>query len=507
MRASIAIPPGTPDDDNRDYLPEAIRGSDIVVNENGNNSRTYPEGLAEFREKGEDGLERVWYEYVPSSYDGTQEVPLVVSFHGGLMTGWGQAVYSSWTLIAEREGFIVLFPNATERRIWMVECERKTLDIIGKPNPSGFYMHTPPDNPDDNRDMSFVLSLIARLGSRYRIDRERIYAHGMSMGDIMASQMARYHGGVFAGQAGAAGLTWPEVLFDERGEPNNRTGPLPVWQSRMEHDSVPLNEEHTAWFVRRNRDYWKRLNGCESLPAIRIEGENNFAFYSGERADYVFHEAKNRDHGQTFDDAELVWSRFFSGWRREEAGRLARSASDISRQGDEFAIAVACGCDKAYVINGLIGLSGSVIKRQKRKYHGLNGEIVVRGEYLLTPATFVSELFAASFDSAFDGRSVRMTLKDGRTLQFAEGSIGCVVDGRVMSMHGEAVFTQGQLYVPLRWIGERLYSLHVSFCDDVLYLTDHDAQLSLHMAKLIRDEILCDPHLASPTNAAAEIME
>ena len=29
---------GTPDDDNREYLPEKIKGSDIVVNENGNNS-------------------------------------------------------------------------------------------------------------------------------------------------------------------------------------------------------------------------------------------------------------------------------------------------------------------------------------------------------------------------------------------------------------------------------------------------------------------------------------
>lgn len=35
--------PGTPDDGNRDYLPEKIKGSDIVVNENGNNSQPYPQ--------------------------------------------------------------------------------------------------------------------------------------------------------------------------------------------------------------------------------------------------------------------------------------------------------------------------------------------------------------------------------------------------------------------------------------------------------------------------------
>ena len=37
MENNIKILPGTPDDDNREYLPEAIKGSDIVVNENGNN--------------------------------------------------------------------------------------------------------------------------------------------------------------------------------------------------------------------------------------------------------------------------------------------------------------------------------------------------------------------------------------------------------------------------------------------------------------------------------------
>jgi hypothetical protein len=38
----ILLQPGTPDDDNRDYLPERIKGSDIVVNENGNNSHPIP---------------------------------------------------------------------------------------------------------------------------------------------------------------------------------------------------------------------------------------------------------------------------------------------------------------------------------------------------------------------------------------------------------------------------------------------------------------------------------
>lgn len=34
MEREMRVRPGTPDDDNREYLPEKIKNSDIVVNEN-----------------------------------------------------------------------------------------------------------------------------------------------------------------------------------------------------------------------------------------------------------------------------------------------------------------------------------------------------------------------------------------------------------------------------------------------------------------------------------------
>lgn len=41
MKRNIFIQPGEPNDRNRDYLPEAIKGSRMVVNENGNNSQCH----------------------------------------------------------------------------------------------------------------------------------------------------------------------------------------------------------------------------------------------------------------------------------------------------------------------------------------------------------------------------------------------------------------------------------------------------------------------------------
>ncbi len=113
MKGYITLLAGKPNDANRDYLPEAIKGSDMVVNENGNNSQVYPKRLIEYHGCiTEDGVEDTWYEYVPATYNPTKKTPLVFSMHGGLMTGWGQAIYTSWTHIADREGFICVFPDA-----------------------------------------------------------------------------------------------------------------------------------------------------------------------------------------------------------------------------------------------------------------------------------------------------------------------------------------------------------------------------------------------------------
>ena len=81
--------PGIPDNDNREYLPEKLKGSEIVVNENGNNSQPYPQNLQEFHGVVADGLEDRWYVYVPDSYSRTKKTPLVISLHGGMMTGSG----------------------------------------------------------------------------------------------------------------------------------------------------------------------------------------------------------------------------------------------------------------------------------------------------------------------------------------------------------------------------------------------------------------------------------
>ncbi|MEX1377246.1 MAG: hypothetical protein AB1Z23_07195 [Eubacteriales bacterium] len=489
MKKRIILLPGEPNDDNRVYLPEEIKGSEMVVNENGNNSHIYPKLLKE--QKGvvvDDGLEDIWYEYVPQSYDPSKKTPLVLSMHGGLMTGWGQAIYTSWTHVADREGFIVVFPNAHSRRFWTIECEKDKIEMLTKENDIGVYLHPFPEDIKENHDANLALGLIELMKEKYNIDEGRVYMQGMSLGNAMTSMMARYYSSKFAGMAGSAGPSSIGLMFSEDGTPNHHSLPVAAWQSRMELDAPPPgSDDDIQDVVAANREYWLIINECDSLPEIKIVGESNFAFYKGKKADYAFRDVKNRDHGQPFDDAEVAWDYLFSGVRRNDKGEIEHFETVEKREGDAFNIAVSIGSEKVWINNAVKQMKGKAFNWQKLKYHGLNGDQIVRGEYAMVPISFLTEVFDAAAIVSKDGGSVELFLKDGREVQFARGCIGAVVDNKITSMLCEAVQRDGELYVSLEWFCRYLFNYTVTSCDDVTYVTDHYAVLSKNMARLIKD--------------------
>ncbi len=486
MEHKIIILPGIPDDDNREYLPEKLKESEIVVNENGNNSQVYPKNLKEVKAHLIDEVEDTWYEYVPDSYDPSKKTPLVFSMHGGIMTGWAQCVYTSWSHVADREGFIVVYPNAHLRRFWQIECERRLFDILSEPNDEGIYMHDFPNDPNENNDARIVFKLIERMKDKYNIDDERIYMQGMSLGNAMTLLIARHFGNHFAAMAGSAGPSTIGHLFDEKDNPKNNAGPLTTWQARMEFDqSPPGTIDAVEDVVVKNREYWLRINECDQLPQIKIDGENNFAFYTGKKADYVFRDVKNRDHGQTFDEAELVWDYLFSGSKRKADGTIEYVESISKREGDKLSFAIADDCEYAWVNNKRIKMPAKSLMWRKLKYHGLRGDAKIRGEYCMLPASFVATVINASYYEK-DGWA-KMVLQDGRIIQIARGCIGCTIDNRVRAMLCEPIERNGMLYIAMEWFLKDILNWHVSIYNDILYATDHYSLLSVNMARLIKD--------------------
>lgn len=481
----IHLRAGTPDDDNRDYLPEKIKGSDIVVNENGNNSQPYPAGLQEVTGVLADGLVDRWYEYVPESYDGTKSVPLVVGNHGGLMTGWGHAIYTSWTMVADREGFICVFPDAHEKRMWTVNGVFENFDPADAPE---LPIQMAPSDIKKNHDMNFLYALIAHIKEKYNIDAGRVFMQGMSMGNLMTCQFARYYGHVLAGAAGSGGPTRPEMLFTKEGTPDHRGGPMAIWQSRPENNGLPPGGRYNEFTVNKYaRFFWMRINECDPTPQISIVGENNFAFYKGKKADMVYLDIKNRDHGQTLDEAFLYWDYLFSGVHKEPDGTVVCEQSRIPRVGDKLGLAFSAGYKKAWCGNKVVELSTPPVQWQKLKYHGLNGDQIVRGDYLCVPVRFLAQVFGAQYKPSKDTLTCEVVFPDGRSVQFARGSIGCVIDDDLRSMYCEALHRNGELLVSVEWFCRALLNLTVSVCNGVVYVTDHFAELSQFMADLIKD--------------------
>ncbi len=481
----IRILAGTPDDGNREYLPEIIQSTDIVVNENGNNSIVYPKRLKEFREVVLGDSPDVWYEYIPSTYDPSKKTALLVGLHGGLMTGWGHAVYTSWTLVAEREGIICLFPNAHEKRMWAVEGVFEDFDSSLAPD---LPMIQTPKDIRDNHDMNMILALIEKMKVKYNIDQGRIFMQGMSMGNLMTSQFARHYGDILAGAAGSGGPSGLSIIFDSEGHLINDAGHLPIWQSRPEKNGLPPGKDYDEYEVNKmNRIYWMKINECQLIPQIHIMGENNFAFYKGKKADLVYLDIKNRDHGQTLDEAFLYWDYFFSGTRRNEDGTITHTASKMSRTGDSFGIALGEGFDRAWFDNRLVDMKSKALIWNKLKYHGLNGDQMIRGSYLMAPLSFLAQAFGAEYVTDDEGASVVLNLLDGRRLQFARGSIGCVIDDTLRSMYCEALHRDKELLVSVEWFSKYIFGMQVTSCEGIMYITDHFADLSCFMADLIKD--------------------
>lgn len=486
MKFKIKLLHGTPDDDNRDYLPESVIGTDNVLNENGNNSRPYPERLVEKREVLVDDEEDVWYEYVPESYDPSKKVPLVISNHGGLMTGWGQCIYTSWSYVADREGFIVVFPNAHRNRFWAVERD-PNRQIRGPIKLGGYEITPAPLDLNENKDVKFLLRLIEVMKERYNIDEGRIYMQGMSMGDMMTSTIARNYGERLAAAAGSGALAGGGVIRYPDGRIKNAAGHIPYFISLPELNGwvldAPMRDSAPGAIAL--IDYWKEINVCPALPEIKIKGEDNFLFFKGEKADFIFHETKNRDHGQTFDDAELVWDYLFSGVRREPDGSISYTESIEPRRGDKFSVAIAEDCTKAWLNGEIVDLGGKAFVYKKLKYHGANGGEIVRGEYLCVPVSFIAKALGAECLVSDGGYTVELVLPDRRHAQFARGSIGCLLDNKIYSMLCEAIYRDGELYLPIEWVFRYLLDMQVSYCRGVLYITDHYIELASATAAVI----------------------
>jgi poly(3-hydroxybutyrate) depolymerase len=142
---------------------------------------------------------------------GLTNPPLVISMHGLGGTGSQQQSMTGFNKIADREKFIVVYPNG-----------------ITKLNGSNGW------DVSGSTDVNFILAIIDTMYARYAIDRNRAYATGFSMGGMMSYKLACAAADKFAAIGPASGY----LMGGMGGTGCSPARPVPILHTHGSLDSV-----------------------------------------------------------------------------------------------------------------------------------------------------------------------------------------------------------------------------------------------------------------------------
>lgn len=206
-----------------------------------------------------DGIERSYVVRVPhdlAKRDGL--VPLVVVLHGGGGNADNAERMTGFTEEAEKEGFIVVYPDGTGR------FSSKLL-TWNAGHCCGYAMKNRVD------DVGFIGALIDKLMKDYPVDPRRIYATGMSNGGMMTHRL-----GIELSNRFAAIAPVVAALFGDETTPQYPVSALMLNGMLDKHvpaqGGPPGGRFSDAWDgtpikpVQQQAAFWADADGCTGAP-------------------------------------------------------------------------------------------------------------------------------------------------------------------------------------------------------------------------------------------------
>jgi polyhydroxybutyrate depolymerase len=269
----------------------------------------YPPGVTTLGSVDHGGLTRTLRVHVPPGYDGASPLPLVLMFHGGGGSGEQFELRSSgMSTVADREGFIAVYPDGTGRiQTW--------------------------NGGNDVDDVGFTSAMLDHLGAELCVDERRVFAAGMSNGAIMSHRLACELSERLAAVAPVAGTEMSPTCTPSRGVAVMHIhgsddghvpfeGGLGCGPSGVAYTSIPATMERR-----------RVLNGCAATTSrVLVEGDGTCEGYDACDEDVVLCTIAGGGHnwpggappgdlvpcpgngGQstTFIASEVIWH-FFAG--------------------------------------------------------------------------------------------------------------------------------------------------------------------------------------------------
>ena len=177
--------------------------------------------------------------YVPSSYDGSSEVPMVVMLHGCNQTPTDFAKGTRMNDVAEEEGFLVLYPKQNESansdRCW------NWFDTDHQHRGSG--------------EPALIKGMVDQVKANYNVDDRRVYAGGMSAGAAMTVILGAAYPHVFAAIGSHSGLEY-KAATSSSGALSAMTygGPDPDQQGIEAYEEMDVMNRQVPTIVFHGRD-------------------------------------------------------------------------------------------------------------------------------------------------------------------------------------------------------------------------------------------------------------
>ncbi len=277
-------------------------------------------------------LRRSYLVHVPTEYDHSKAYPLVVVIHGAFSTAGEIETHSGFSALADREGFIVLYPNC----IGLFGF----LQHWNSGHCCGKAMH---DNVDD---VGFLTTVIEDVCGRFNVDRDRVYMVGNSNGGMLTYRFAAERSGMVAAIAPVAATIGGKPQEDKpEWRIQQPTMPMPVIAFHGRTDKQLVYEGGRSkrkrgtitWIsVAESIAFWVKNNGIDrQLVPERLRqgrvlreawsgGENapDVVLYTIEQWGHVWpgHYFTDRlaasDALKGFDAAAIMWE-FFKRYRRQ----------------------------------------------------------------------------------------------------------------------------------------------------------------------------------------------
>lgn len=166
-----------------------------------------------------EGVEREYIIHVPENL--TEDFPIVFVIHGYTGSAEGIAAYTGMNSIAEREGFIAVYPQGT------IDSNGNTFFNVG-------YEF----NDDSSiNDVSFIRELVRSISQEFNLKRKKAFATGMSNGGDMSYLLACTSSDLFKAVAPVAG-----VLMKGLKDSCELSSPVPIFEIHGTADKISLFE-------------------------------------------------------------------------------------------------------------------------------------------------------------------------------------------------------------------------------------------------------------------------